>query len=190
MQLDTFNYNSRKKFVSKVGRDLVVKYKTGELMGKYTLKRISPENLSILRRSKHSYSLLKDNDNFAVAEIPNDINLVNSIGIHQCNTCARQFERCAISSSGRKVRDSIEFGSCSKGIEEYDFISKGFETFGCRTNAYIVLSCNNYKAINPNRIQPKPQPQKKDAFQLYSIYKRDHPGASWNEFLSMQRGKK
>ena len=152
MQLNYTNYNSRKKFVRKVDRELIVTFKTGELYGKYALKRISPDMVAILRRSKRAYSLLKDGDNLAIAEIPCDVNLVNSIGKHQCNTCKYQFENNPLCSKCKRIRDYSNFGSHSEGIEEYDFIRKGFETFGCKVDAYIVMSCDNYIGMNPSKI--------------------------------------
>lgn len=160
---------AQKNTVSLTGTALIVTNKDGKettyTLKKITLKNIQEVRLHQLKTPKTAFCLIKVNDKYAITPIPKDLCLVNNVGNHLCNTCARcraMPEECGGCSKILEY-DVKEFNDLpkkkaiarSKRIEKYDFILKGIETFGCATtDAFVVCDCKNYmpeKETKPRR---------------------------------------
>ena len=104
----------------------------------YSLKKIKKEKIYILRDFQRPFFLLKENQEYFVTSIPENMNLVGEKHIcnHLCSSCARLYpNECA------KV---LDIGK-EKRIEKYPFIGKGFETSSNRIESFVVNECSRYK---------------------------------------------
>lgn len=135
---------------------LVSKEPVGEV-SKYQdfkLVEVSREELLEIRKSKVAGFVLKLGDKLYYTELTPNISLfsVEICGDHQC--CCGQ-KMCKHLSAA-----SDENGGCAKvrgysyGIERYDFITKGCETFGTRHDMFVVASCVNYEECPPRKEIP------------------------------------
>lgn len=117
----------------------------------FKLKEVSSEELLEIRKSGVAGFVLKIGDKLYYTELTSNINLfsVNVCGNHKC---------CCGQNMCKHLSAAIdEEGGCAKvrghacGIEQYDFITKGCETFGTRHDMFVVVNCANYEECPPKK---------------------------------------
>ncbi len=118
---------------------------------KYPLAEVTIDQIKTLRRTEIPSFLLKENGKYYYAKIPSNMNLTSSclLGRHQCScpshVCAHLSAATDEEGGCVKVRD------LEKEIERYPFISCGYETFNCKHNCFVVLSCNHFEIAPLNK---------------------------------------
>lgn len=116
----------------------------------FTLKEVSDEELKAYRNSGTPGFVLKMDEKMYYARIPVNLNLVtaNLLGSHMCahsKTVCKRLSALSDEEGGcAKVRE------CSCCIERYDWITRGYETFGTKKDVFVVISCNHFEK-SPSR---------------------------------------
>lgn len=111
----------------------------------FILKKVTKDMLSKIRDEETLSFVLKQGKKLYWCKIPKNTNLVGStmLGQHQCAstfcTCEKMSAASEEEGGCKKVR---KFG---KGIEDFEFIEIGYETFNTNCDACVVGECNNYK---------------------------------------------
>lgn len=112
---------------------------------KYKLIEVTKEELKKLRKGPKAGFVLKEGEKLYYTPIPKGINYVthNVLGCHLCggngNACKRLLATCDENGGCAKVRAK------SQGIENFPFISLGYETFGAKVDAFVVAYCQHFK---------------------------------------------
>lgn len=119
----------------------------------FPLREISREEIFILYESGVPGFVLKEHGKFYYAEIKRNTKIESSmLGKHLCANCQH------LSSASDEEGGCIKVRSLSKGIERFDFISFGFETFNTRSDSFIVFSCSNFEDDHPRPKVPRERP--------------------------------
>lgn len=123
--------------------------KTDEtILKEFPLKVVSVDELAKLRSSGKPGFLLKENEIYYYAKINPDIHIISYeiMTPHLCGRSGHECHRLAALSDAKggcaKVRDKYKY------IENYSFITKGFETFNTDHNSFVVFECSHYKDIH------------------------------------------
>lgn len=117
----------------------------------FQLKEVSSEELVTYRKSGVPGFVLKLGDKFYYTELMADISLfaLNILGQHKCvcgETVCKRLSALSDEEGGcAKVRDF------SYGIERYEWITKGYETFGTKHDMFVVVECDHYEACPPRQ---------------------------------------
>lgn len=132
----------------------------------YPLTPVTPDEILDLRVSGKPCFILKNQDSYFYTEIPKFLNLVSNdiLGTHKCPYCKHFFSSnapCPKSSNPsfswftRRLHDSktdisilIEIAiEQSSRLETFPFIIKGYETFNCHSEAFVVNLCSDYNSF-------------------------------------------
>lgn len=110
------------------------------------LEEISKEELYILRRQKKPGFIYKVNNRIYYTQIDEEFNFLakRTMGAHLCALNGKECQRFSAASDANggcaKVRNK------SKCMENYSWIKCGYETFGVKMNAFVVLQCDHYQS--------------------------------------------
>lgn len=124
--------------------------KTDEkILKEFPLQVVSVDELVGLRSSGKPGFLLKENEIYYYAKIDPIIRIISHeiMTPHLCGKKCHECRRLAALSDAKggcaKVRDKYKY------IENYPFITKGFETFNTIHNdSFVVFECSHYKDIH------------------------------------------
>ncbi len=111
----------------------------------YPLIKISLESLSHIRELEFPSFILKLDGCYYFALIPDNINFVNSdlLGAHKCSTGGKICHRLSPAKDEhggcQKVRDR------QKKLENYPWITKGYETINTLHDSFVVAECLHYE---------------------------------------------
>lgn len=111
----------------------------------FPLVKVSEKQLRDLRKTKVPCFVLKYNGNYFCARIYKRVTFVDSeiLGPHSCsygnNMCGRLSARRDEDHGCAKIREN------STGIENYPWITKGYETFNTDHDCFVVVHCNHYE---------------------------------------------
>lgn len=108
----------------------------------FQLKEISPAKLKEKRDNKVPSFVLKQDGVLYYTEIKRSFNLVGTtlIGEHTCSRCNRLSALPDEKGGCEKVR------KYATGIERFPWVTKGYETFGTRTDCFVVVKCEKFEA--------------------------------------------
>lgn len=120
----------------------------------FPLKEVSNEELRTYRKSGNPGFVLKLGEKLYYTELTEDISLfaMDLLGKHKCVDGDKICKRLSALSD--------EEGGCAKvrefstGIERYDWIAKGYETFGTKHDAFVVVECDHYEVCPPREPVP------------------------------------
>ena len=137
----------------------------------FPFSEVPKESLSDLRNSSMPGFILKDGEKYFYTQVRADINFSLFKLINTGHCCAKDCSHC----SARPYEE----GGCPKifeydsPIENYDFITKGYETFNCKSinNIFFVISCSHYE-----KVLPRKKANKKELDRIHSDFE-DY--ASW-----------
>lgn len=121
------------------------------IISDFRFQDVSVQELEELRKSETAGLVLKIDGRLYYAEISKDVNLssANYFGNHMCSfnnvTCKRLSAATDEEGGCAKVRDF----SC--GIERYDWITRGYETFGTTHDVFVVAQCNHFEKCPPRK---------------------------------------
>lgn len=122
----------------------------------YKLEEISVEELAAIRKKGKSFLLYKNGKKFWWATVPRSLSLIGAtatLGAHKCSYAENVCEYLSANEDD---------GGCPKarsaacrGIENFEFITEGFETIYTRPESLLVLKCQNFKKKEaPKKISP------------------------------------
>lgn len=105
----------------------------------YNLSEISKNEVIMRRKNKIPTFLLKIDGKYYYSRIPANLTLIGEklLGTHMCATCKKISPLSDEDGGCEKVRNIARF------IEKYDWISKGYETFGTTHDCFFVAECNH-----------------------------------------------
>lgn len=107
------------------------------------LKLVDKSKLEEIRNSKFSYLIYKNFENYYIAKIPKDMRITSSV-LPKKHLCANHSKVC-------KKLDSLKEFGCDKvldynsKIENYPWITNGFESINVEHPAFIVCNCKLFK---------------------------------------------
>ena len=133
-------------FISEESKDVM--QKDEKILKKFPLKVVSVDELAKLRSSGKPGFLLKENEIYYYAKIDPIIRIISHeiMTPHLCGKKGHECRRLAALSDAKggcaKVRDKYKY------IENYSFITKGFETFNTDYDSFVVFECSHYKDIH------------------------------------------
>jgi len=145
-----------------------------ELVETFELKEISVEELAKKRNSNIPGFVLKEDKKYFYTDVNPKIRFVSEcfLGYHMCSFGNKDCSRlsAALDEEGgcARIRDANPW------IEEYDFISKGVQTFNTKANCFVILSCGHYAPYKPRKSVTQ---QKKELLMesLANFYYDDFP---------------
>lgn len=111
----------------------------------FPLTEVTPKMLSVYRSSEAAGFVLKVDGKFYYTKIPKNSNFspFPFIGEHKCSTVGHECRRLSAKSDEQggcaKVRDRY------KCIENYPWITKGYETFNTFVESFVVIDCLHYE---------------------------------------------
>lgn len=121
----------------------------------FPLRKVSPEEVSEFREKGIPSFVMKVCGEFYYAKIPNNITFMSSsiLGTHVCAEVHKECRRLSAASDEdggcKKVRDSL------KRIEDYPWITKGYQTFNTKCNSFRVVACEHYEKCAPQASIPQ-----------------------------------
>ncbi len=133
-------------FISEESKDVI--QKDEKILKEFPLKVVSVDDLVKLRYSGKPGFLLKENEIYYYAKIDPIIRIISHeiMTPHLCGKKGHECRRLAALSDAKggcaKVRDKYKY------IENYSFITKGFETFNTDYDSFVVFECSHYKDIH------------------------------------------
>ena len=133
-------------FISEESKDVI--QKDEKILKKFPLKVVSVDDIVKLRSSGKPGFLLKENEIYYYAKIDPIIRIISHeiMTPHLCGKKGHECRRLAALSDAKggcaKVRDKYKY------IENYSFITKGFETFNTDYDSFVVFECSHYKDIH------------------------------------------
>ena len=107
------------------------------------LKIVDKSKLEEIRNSKIPYLIYKNFENYYIAKIPKDMRITSSV-LPKKHLCANHSKVC-------KKLDSLKEFGCDKvldynsKIENYPWITNGFESINVEHPAFIVCNCKLFK---------------------------------------------
>ena len=116
----------------------------------FYLDEVSSEDLAKYRQNNISSFVLKVDGILYYSEIPDNICFTSStiLGLHLCafynHECKRLSAASDVDGGCQKVRE------LSKCIERYPWITDGYETFGTKTDSFVVAKCLHYESCLPS----------------------------------------
>lgn len=124
--------------------------------GIYKLEEIPAKEIAAIRKKGKSFLLYKTGKKFWWSPVPRSLSLIGAtagIGAHKCSYAENVCEYLSANEDD---------GGCPKarsaacrGIENFEFITEGFETVGTRPESLLVLKCQNFKKKEaPKKISP------------------------------------
>lgn len=132
----------------------------------YPLTPVNVEEISKLRASGNPGFVLKNEGSYFYTEIPRTLSLVSNdiLGNHKCPYCKHFFSSTApcpkltdpslswftrrLPASEEEIPKFIERAvEQSSRIEKFPFIIKGYETFNCPAEAFVVIICSRYDSF-------------------------------------------
>lgn len=118
---------------------------------RFPLTEVTSEQLSIYRNEGVPSFVLKFRNKFYYSKITDNFNFVFStiLGEHKCafaeNVCTR------LSAASDKKGGCEKVRKYSKCIENYPWITEGYETFNTGHDIFIVVNCRHYKLCSPSK---------------------------------------
>lgn len=114
------------------------------ILERYKLNKISVDELEVLRESKEPTLIIKNDGKYYYAKVKADTRLgtSNFMGNHQCSYMNHQCEYllASLGEEGcRKVYDA------DNKLENYDFITSGYELLNTEIEEFVVTGCSNCK---------------------------------------------
>lgn len=119
----------------------------------FPLSEVTPEQLAEYRKTGTPGFVLRMAEKFYFSIIPQEVSVDRLCHTHLCANCHR------LSAASDKMGGCAKVRGRATGIEEYPFITYGYETFNTKDDSFVVGSCKQYE---------KPLPQKK--FSSSEIY--------------------
>lgn len=113
------------------------------------LAEVSKKDLDAFRYNDVPSFVLKIDGKLYHSEIPRNLALVSYtiLGKHMCSVAGHECHRLSAASDSAggcaKVRNR------SKNIEDYDWITTGYETFNTKIDSFVVVHCSHYKPCPP-----------------------------------------
>lgn len=142
-----------------IGNEALV-WKHGKKKHKYSLRKVSKEELLNIRCAGIPSFVLRFNGDLYYTEI-NNVNQINvtsqEAGSHKCATCKRcrpvadsnggcaKVRDCSTEVYVREMHPFKKAVYMSKRLEKYDFIQYGIETFNIPLEVFDVIECENYQ---------------------------------------------
>lgn len=117
----------------------------------FDLIEVSPEELAKYRDDGIPSFVLKVDSKLYYTSIPRNISFIDSniLGTHQCAIAGRECNRlsaaCDEDGGCEKVREQ------HKRIEEYSFITMGYQTFNTIHDFLKVVECSHYEPCMPRK---------------------------------------
>lgn len=113
----------------------------------FNLEKVTADDLYALRKEKIASFVLKENDNLFCAQIPERTGFLstNFLGEHKCNYCRHLSSASDEDGGCAKVRNFACF------IENYPWITFGYETFSCKDDAFVVIKCEHFETEPPRK---------------------------------------
>ena len=115
---------------------------------KFQVREVTAEEIKYFRKHHISSIIIKMESKLYIGNI-NKNKPITSTRSHMCcdkdHDCLHMY---AVASSDKGCAKVISF---STGIENFDFITSGYETFGTIKDALIVWSCSLYKKEPPRK---------------------------------------
>lgn len=113
----------------------------------FKLREIPVSKLDVLRAQKIPCFILKDNGKYFYTVVPNDLKLIGTLKVeHRCAPrtaiCKRMSTLPDCDGGCRKVRAS------SKHIEDYPWITAGYETVNTQIECFVVINCGHQDLID------------------------------------------
>ena len=135
---------------------LIYRHKLGEIVEpmSFNLVEVTSKELSVYRKSGISSFVLKVDGKLYYTSIPDNISFVSSpiLGAHRCAVVGHECKRLSAASD--------EHGGCEKvrnrstHIENYPWITTGYETFNTNHDSFVVVNCLHYVPIPPRKKLP------------------------------------
>lgn len=122
-----------------------------EKVVEYPLQQVTEKELQEYRKSGVSSFVLKFRRNLYHARIPKNSSFYNSkiLGAHKCATVGFECERL---STARDIDGGCEkVRNFSRNIENYSWITDGYETFNTETDVFHVARCKHYQRYAPRQ---------------------------------------
>lgn len=120
----------------------------------FELVEIEEEELKKMREEGIPYFVLKEHGRLYFSEIPKNVTLTSSKiwGEHKCAIVGKECVRLSAKSDEEGGCEKVR--NCSKMIENYPWITIGYETVNTAEDCFGVIECRHYKRI-PLRISCK-----------------------------------
>lgn len=117
----------------------------------FPLIEVTPEMLSDYRNTMIPSFVLKIEGKLFYSEIPDDISFVSStiIGPHKCAMSGRECRRLSAASDEDGGCERIRDLCCN--IENYPWITVGYETFNTKHDSFVVVNCLHYEKCPPQK---------------------------------------
>ena len=114
----------------------------------FELRSISTPELKLLREGKKPYFILKKGDRLFAAKIVRDINFVSTTLWGRPHKCACAGRECLHLSAANDEKGGCEkVRKYSTQIEDYPWITLGYETFNTINDAMVVLECEHFEKM-------------------------------------------
>ena len=116
----------------------------------FSLVKVSSKRLTTYRYKGIPCFVLKVDGQLFYSRIPDELNLMpfNIIGEHQCYHSGNVCHRLSATSDEHNGCEKVRNGA--KYIENYPWITSGYETFNTNYDVFVVLNCLHYqKEITP-----------------------------------------
>ena len=122
----------------------------------FNLVEVTPEELAVFRKSGIQSFVLKSNGNLYWTEIPN-ISFLSAkiLGNHMCAVPSKECNR--LSPAKDEDGGCAKVRNFSRNIENYDFITDGFETFNVSPEVFHVARCLYYEKCPKIPLPPTPK---------------------------------
>jgi len=117
---------------------------------KFTLIEISVEEIEIKRRKKIPSFLLKQDGKYYWTEFPRGISLFaeDILGQHKCSNPYTLCKGIDLQLSGRGCKKIL---AQPPRLEDFEFITLGWETFATEHDCLSVIECSCYKVFPPRK---------------------------------------
>lgn len=148
-------YEAQQERILETGRVNIISQNPIMQKGKNThvfeLSEITVDKLIEYRKSERPSFVYKADNKYYYCQIPYQLNLVGTtfLGQHLCGCVGHECNR--LSAASDEDGGCAKVRGCSRGIERYPWITKGYETFNTSTEAFIVLECEHYEKMKPSQ---------------------------------------
>lgn len=122
----------------------------------YPFRRVTKAQLWALRGSdvKVPSLVLKKGDKLYWAKIPKGLSLQGlNLYTHKCGMCRR------LSPLPEDQGGCLKVARFATGIEDFDFVLEGYESFNTNHDVFVVGKCSSYE---PERHRPKPEAKQRN----------------------------
>lgn len=118
----------------------------------FKLREVNLKELASYRNSEVPSFVLKTNGKIYYARIPKDISFLSSkiLGMHQCANAGHECAHLSAASDDNGGCEKVR--RLSQRIEDYPWISEGYETFNTKIDSFVVTQCSHYERCHREKV--------------------------------------